>query len=53
MGGFLSGVAGHDRERASFAASFVISGACAALVFRAGLHFLAAFFLPEESERDG
>jgi hypothetical protein len=42
----------HQPGRAQLAASFILSGAGAALVFRAGLKFLALFFLPEEAERD-
>jgi hypothetical protein len=35
---------------ASLAVSFLLAGCAAALLFRAGLKFLALFFLPEEAE---
>jgi hypothetical protein len=53
--GMIPDVAGmlHEPERAQLAASFALSGAGAALVFRAGFKFLTLFFLPEEADENG
>jgi hypothetical protein len=42
----------HEPARAQLAASFVLAGAGAALVFRAGFKVLTLFFLSEEAEQD-
>ncbi|HEX8655644.1 MAG TPA: hypothetical protein VF693_10525 [Allosphingosinicella sp.] len=42
----------NDPDGGRLALSFVLAGAGAALVFRAGFKFLALFFLPDEAEQD-
>lgn len=42
-----------ESERARLAVSFVLAGAGAALVFRAGFRFLALFLLSDEDEQEG